>query len=76
MRPRIEEGVGRSEYGLHGENASATADIEYDLVLEQMLVLDNGIHVGARADFIFLERETMVSGRPNFSELLPNEIRM
>lgn len=39
---------------LHGEDTSATANVEYDLVLEQVLVLDNGIHVGACADFIFL----------------------
>lgn len=42
---------------LHGEDASATANIEYDLVFEQVLILDNSIHVGACADFIFLEGE-------------------
>jgi hypothetical protein len=31
--------------GAHGEDGSAAADIEDDLVLENVLVLDNRIHV-------------------------------
>lgn len=39
---------------LHGEDTSTTADIEDNLVLEQVLVLDDSVHVGAGADLIFL----------------------
>jgi hypothetical protein len=35
----------RDSGNLHRENASSTANIQDDLVLEQMLVLNNGIHV-------------------------------
>lgn len=47
---------------LHGENTSSAADIENNLVLEQVLVLDNGVHVGASADLILqhLLVDTMV----------------
>lgn len=37
---------------LHRENTSSAADIENDLVLEEVLVLDNGVHVGTGADLI------------------------
>lgn len=37
---------------LHGENTGSAADIENDLVLEQVLVLDDGVHVGTGADLI------------------------
>lgn len=39
---------------VHGEDGSAAANIEDDLVLEDVLVLNDGVHVGARADLIFL----------------------
>ena len=37
---------------LHGENTGSAADIENDLVLEQVLVLNDGVHVGTGADLI------------------------
>lgn len=42
------------KHNIHGENGGATADIENHLVLEQVLVLHNSIHVGSSADLIFL----------------------
>lgn len=45
-----------SHYSLdsHGENGSTAADVEDDLVLEDVLVLHDGIHVRPRANLIFL----------------------
>lgn len=39
---------------LHGKNASTASNVEHDLVFEQVLVLDNGVHVGSSSNFIFL----------------------
>lgn len=38
----------------HGEDAGAAADVEDHLVLEDVLVLDDRVHVRPRADLIFL----------------------
>lgn len=46
--------LGKGDRNVHGENAGSASNIENDLVFEDMLVLNNGIHVGPRADFIFL----------------------
>lgn len=40
----------------HGKNGGAAAHIENDLVLEQVLVLDDRVHVRFCADFVFLRR--------------------
>lgn len=37
---------------LHAENTGTASDIENDLVLEQMLVLDNGVHVRSSSDLV------------------------
>ena len=39
--------------GEHAQDASTTADIEHDLVLEQMGVLDDRVSVRSRADGVF-----------------------
>lgn len=39
---------------LHGQDASTTSNIKDNLVFEQVLVLDNGVHVGSGSDFVFL----------------------
>ena len=46
---------------VHGKNRGSAADIEDDLVFEQMLVLHDGIHVGACSDFIFLQHVSSIS---------------
>jgi hypothetical protein len=51
----------RMASNLHGKNGSTAANIENDLVLEQVLVLDNSVHVGSRANLIFLQRQSQVS---------------
>lgn len=38
----------------HGKDGSTAAYVKNDLVLKQVLVLHNGIHVGSRTDLIFL----------------------
>lgn len=55
---------GDGRYVLHGQDASTTSDVKYDLVLEEVLVLDDGVHIRAGADFIFLQR---ASGREKIS---------
>jgi hypothetical protein len=40
---------------VHRKNRGSAADIENDLVFEEMLVLNDSVHVGACSDFIFLE---------------------
>lgn len=40
---------------IHAQNTSSTADIEDDLVLEDVAVLVDGVAVGACAHIIFLE---------------------
>lgn len=44
--------LGTSLRGKHGEDTGTAADIENDLVLEQVLVLDDGIAVRHGADLI------------------------
>lgn len=39
---------------IHGKNGGTATDIENDLVLEDVLVLDNGLHIRLGANFIFL----------------------
>lgn len=39
---------------IHGKDTSAAANIENNLVLENVLVLDDSVHVRPRAHFIFL----------------------
>jgi hypothetical protein len=39
---------------VHGENGGTAADIEDDLVLEDVLILHDGVHVRARTNLIFL----------------------
>jgi hypothetical protein len=46
---------------LHGQYTRTAADIEDDLVLEKVLVLDNGVHVRPRADLVFLMMHDEVS---------------
>jgi hypothetical protein len=41
---------------LHGENGSAAANVEDDLVLEDVLVLNDGVHVRPGADLVFLRK--------------------
>lgn len=36
----------------HGQDACATAHIQHNLVLEQVLVVEHGVSVGEGADFI------------------------
>lgn len=43
----------------HGENSRSATNIKHDLVLEKVLVLQDGIHVGLGSNFIFLNDETM-----------------
>lgn len=45
----------RLDFLVHGKNGGAAANIENDLVLEQVLVVDDCAHVRFRADFIFLQ---------------------
>ena len=40
----------------HTEDTGTASNIEDDLVLEDVLVLNNGVHVGAGANLIFLSR--------------------
>jgi hypothetical protein len=42
------------EDDVHGKNRGSAADIEDNLVFEQVLVLHDSIHIGACSDFIFL----------------------
>lgn len=46
----------RERSNVHGKDGCTAADIKNNLVLENMLVLHNGIHVRPGADLIFLER--------------------
>ena len=39
---------------VHGEDGSPAADIEDDLVFEKVLIVDDCLHVGFRANLIFL----------------------
>ena len=39
---------------IHAQNTSATANIENNLVLEEVAVLVNGVAVGTRANVVFL----------------------
>lgn len=55
---------GTDRVHLHGEDGSAAADIENNLVLEEMTVLSDGVHVGPRADLVFLSDSIEVSRRP------------
>ena len=42
------------KWDVHGENGGTATDIENDLVLEDVFVLDDSIHVRPCANFIFL----------------------
>lgn len=46
---------------VHGQDGGTTADIKNDLVLEDVLVLYNGVHVGLCANLIFLSRRNNAS---------------
>lgn len=39
---------------VHGQDGSTAANIEDNLVLEDVLVLHDGVHVRARAHLVFL----------------------
>lgn len=39
---------------IHGKDRGTASNIENNLVLENVLVLDNGVHVRPRAHLIFL----------------------
>jgi hypothetical protein len=43
-----------SRSSLHAENGGTTTDIEHDLVLEQVLVLVDGVPVALGPDLVFL----------------------
>lgn len=45
----------------HGQDAGTTADIEDDLVLEEVAVLVDGIAVAASAHIIFLKQSSLVN---------------
>lgn len=55
---------------LHGQNGGTAANVENDLVLEKVLVLDDRVHVGSRANLIFLQRQS----QSHDSEKVPMEI--
>lgn len=42
---------------VHGENGGSATDIENDLVLKEMLVLENRVHVGSCPNLVFLSRQ-------------------
>lgn len=42
---------------VHGENGGTAANIENDLVLKNVLVLHNGVHIRSCSDLIFLKSQ-------------------
>lgn len=51
---RVMEVAGRQEAASHGKDGSPTSDVEDDLVLEEVFVLHNGVHIRPRPHLIFL----------------------
>lgn len=45
---------------IHAQNARAAADIEDNLIFEEMAVLVNGVPVRASANIIFLKAEQQI----------------
>ena len=44
---------------IHAENARAATNVENDLILEEMLILVDGISIGSGPDLIFLEYRSL-----------------
>lgn len=48
----MDENVGDFSAFLHGQNGCTATDVEHDLVLKQVLVLHDRVHVGFCADLV------------------------
>lgn len=61
-QPNSQRAGSAGDGNVHGENGGAAANVKNNLVLEDVLVLHNSVHVRSRAHLIFLPRAKLVSG--------------